>query len=354
MSTLSPDVLRELGLPADTQLLPPITIDVPQSGGDGSTHGRVAGFLLPVLQVVGASTAFRPLVDIEAKAAATPVAHELCVTDADRSVLLVSADVEVTGAAVWTEGGWVLDGREKQATARISTEEATAIAQVGPNGRITLTPVDPHLPDAWRKLERWQPSTRAPVAAPHLESVLRGAAMEAWLAEETTALLAAPGVVPRTAALGLAVRLHRPDPADAARLLQQRLAGGPRPIDLALEWVAARSDAERAQLVDDALGDAGRLSEAVEDLASLASSSPEEASDAFVDWLVARDDLESVLLLVTHGRLEGAESLGAALASADKSAAAYHSLWSTLDLPDTDRLSAVADCDPSCWWAAFA
>lgn len=218
-----------------------------------------------------------------------------------------------------------------------------------PDGSIDVCP--------WKKrlleehIEHWRPPAPVAIRAPPMTEILGTSPCQPWLFAEAKLLARSPASLSRAAAAGLAARLWIP--AKQARAAEnERLTVGEGPGTRAIQWFRSVAEEERRAVESAALSEAEALADTLPSLQTEVARDAVSARLLVHDWLVRRDDLESVAVL--WGADRAASAVGQALVSLDALAATHHSMFSAFDFSDDERLADVSWQEPDSWWGVLA
>jgi hypothetical protein len=185
----------------------------------------------------------------------------------------------------------------------------------------------------------------APLPALDVDSVLGGVSTEPWLRAQAEALAAMQGH-PRVAAAGMLGRFWRPPRATPRDVLAEVAAMEAGPLGRADAWLKALSPAQRDGVESDAIQAALGLDVALGTVE--AQLDDPEGPRLGLEWLLHRDDLESTARQLE--RLGMGVGLRETLHRLDQAAAARHSMWAGVLLPEHPREEVWARDSSSPWW----
>lgn len=225
------------------------------------------------------------------------------------------------------------------ASAYVAANEAVALLLNRSPGSSTLLELE-----ARRVVE----TTLEPCPAPVWNDIIPDALVDGWLVglvrDETT--MATP--LRMTMRAGTLVRLWVPrDPtAVLAKLPQLFPHGNARQV--AQRWFDTNVGDSKDVVQSAAIAEAEILQERLSQIEAMILDDAVVARQPALQWIHARDDLESAALLAGG-------ALGDALGALDRAAAELHTMWSFVDAyRDDPRLRAVFRNCPECWWGMLA
>jgi hypothetical protein len=202
--------------------------------------------------------------------------------------------------------------------------------------------------------QAFQPQVDAPLVPDlNVDELISGVTAEPWMTSAAKALAAKPLTRDRAAAAGLLGRYWSPPrvaghPRD---LLAELKAVDQGPLGKADAWARRLTSAQLDQAEREAIQTSNSLDIGLLDLERTLADNGPDAGAAGLAWLIQRDDLECVSRLL--GRLGKGQGLRAALARLDEVAAARHSMWADVTLPENPRSAAWARDVTGSWWTMF-
>lgn len=350
----TPDILEALGYPRDTLVIEQAVVPAPLlSSGHGFSSGPSSGLPHTLLSTL---TRDRPMYsDVENPSFRDRIPEaRIRRWDHDPAVILIElrAGGYLGGPNTLAidEYTLLLDSRRHPAFARITGSRGEVLVGCD-GGAVAAFDVEEPLSPGMEKLRAGTLLPLLELRVPEIETW--GAAMPGWLSVAYSKLQEIGTPLSQVAAAGLVARLWTPPAGGDWKAALGLSLSGQGPAARVHDW--ARSlDAQvldRVELL--AIYQADALRSELEELSHAIAADPVGAMEDARDWVIRRDDLESICQMLRAGGQ--ARDLGQALSSLDRDAEAHHTIWSALERPlETERLSAVAWQEPEHWWGALA